>query len=57
MMKESSRQVLRHEVEAQLACDEEGEDACTLCAGAFAVGWVRPEEWEVADGGLGPAWS
>ena len=48
--------VLRDKVETQLADDEQGEDSQALFAGAFAFGWVVPDQGEVDDGSLGPAW-
>lgn len=35
--------VLRDEVEAQLAHDEQREDSHALLAGALAFGWVVPD--------------
>lgn len=48
--------VLRDEVETHFADDEQGEDSQALFAGALAFGWVVPDQREVADGSLGPAW-
>lgn len=48
--------VLRDEVETQFADDEQRENSQALPAGAHAFGWAVPDQGEVADGSLGPAW-
>lgn len=48
--------VLRDEVETDFADDEQGEDSQALLAGTLAFGWVVPDQGEVTDGSLGPAW-